>query len=162
MNEYMATNYRPDREYIHGEVVERNLGTWEHARLQALLAVELDGFEEAAGMVTAMGWRVQVSPTRVRIPDLVLVWNGPQPPVLVDPPLLVIEILSPGDTYSDTQRRASDYLRMGVRTVWIIDLETRTGRQCADDVWTAAGFLEVPGTPVRVDLAALFLRLQPV
>ena len=130
--------------------------------MQALLAATLHSYEELLGLLSVIGWRVQVSPTRVRIPDLVLVQNGPQPPTLVEPPLLVIEILSPGDTYSDTQRRAADCLQMGVRTIWIVDPETHTGRQCVDDVWTATEFLEVPGTPIRVDLAALFRRLQPV
>jgi hypothetical protein len=36
--EYLGTSYRPDREYIDAELRERNLGTWTHARTQALLA----------------------------------------------------------------------------------------------------------------------------
>jgi hypothetical protein len=36
--EYLKTSYRPDREYIDGEVRERNVGKWEHARVQLLLA----------------------------------------------------------------------------------------------------------------------------
>jgi hypothetical protein len=36
--QYSKTVYRPDREYIDGELLERNVGKWEHARLQALLA----------------------------------------------------------------------------------------------------------------------------
>jgi len=35
--EYMKTSYRPDREYIDGELFERNVGNWEHARLYRLL-----------------------------------------------------------------------------------------------------------------------------
>ena len=38
LSEYMKTSYRPDREYVDGELRERNVGKWEHARLQALLA----------------------------------------------------------------------------------------------------------------------------
>jgi hypothetical protein len=41
--------------------------------------------------------RVQVSATRVRIPDHTVVNPGPQPPVLTEPPILVIEILSPDE-----------------------------------------------------------------
>ena len=33
----MRTSYRPDREYIDGELFERNVGNWEHARLYRLL-----------------------------------------------------------------------------------------------------------------------------
>jgi len=31
LQEYLATSWRPDREYIDGEVRERNVGKWEHA-----------------------------------------------------------------------------------------------------------------------------------
>ena len=74
--------------------------------------------------------RVQVSPTRVRVPDLVVLRPGPQPDILTEPPLLVIEILSPDDSYSDLQERCQDYRQMGVQTVWIVDPKTRSGRMC--------------------------------
>lgn len=38
LSEYLGTAYSPDREYVDGEVRERNVGKWEHARVQALLA----------------------------------------------------------------------------------------------------------------------------
>jgi Uma2 family endonuclease len=34
MEEYLRTSYRPDVNYIHGEIEERSLGEFEHARLQ--------------------------------------------------------------------------------------------------------------------------------
>jgi hypothetical protein len=37
LNEYLAS-YRPDREFVDGEIRERNVGKWEHARVQWLLA----------------------------------------------------------------------------------------------------------------------------
>ena len=37
VSEYLDTTYHPDREYIDGEVRERNVGKWEHARIQWLL-----------------------------------------------------------------------------------------------------------------------------
>jgi hypothetical protein len=48
---------------------------------------------------------------------------------------------------------------MGVETIWIIDSETRTGRVCTGDTWTQAKRLEVPGTPIYVELDPLFTRL---
>ena len=36
--EYLKSSYRPDREYIDGELVERNRAEWEHSRIQAYLA----------------------------------------------------------------------------------------------------------------------------
>lgn len=157
--EYLETDYRPEREYIDGELRERHVGKWEHARIQALLAGWF-GSREAAWQITgSLGQRVQVSGTRVRIPDLVVLRFAPQPDVLTDPPLLVIEILSPDDTYSDTQERAEDYRRMGVQTLWIVDPKTRSGRMSAGADWIAADRLTVPGTPLFVDLPAIFARI---
>ena len=93
------------------------------------------------------------------MPDLVVLTAGAQPDVLVDPPLLVIEILSPDDTYSDTQDRAQDYRGMGVETVWIIDPKTRTGRMCSGVEWVESSRLEVKGTPLYVNLPEIFSQL---
>jgi Uma2 family endonuclease len=112
------------------------------------------------GVIGSTEQRVQITSDRVRIPDLVVVPAGPQPDVLVEPPLLVIEILSPEDSYSDTQERAEDYLSMGVGTVWIIDPKTRTGRMCNGAVWTAARRLEVPKTQLFVNLDEIFQYLD--
>jgi Uma2 family endonuclease len=89
-----------------------------------------------------------------------VVLAGPQPPVLIDAPLLIIEILSPDDTYSATERKTQDYTQMGVNTIWMIDPETRTGRICIGANWTAATRLEVPGTEIYVELPALFEALS--
>ena len=127
LHDYLGTIYRPDREYVDGEIRERNVGKYEHARIQALLARWFGNHEQEWGAQVVTEQRVQVSPTRVRIPDVTLLTPGAQPDVIVEPPLLVIEILSPDDSYSDTQERAQDYRAMGVETVWIIDPKTRTG-----------------------------------
>jgi Uma2 family endonuclease len=90
--------------------------------------------ETAWGVQAGTGSRVQVSPRRIRIPDVVLAPAGAPSEMLVDPPVLVVEILSPDDSYSDTQDRAQDYLEMGVKAVWLIDPRSRTGRmrECLD------------------------------
>lgn len=81
--------------------------------------------------------------------------------MISEPPVLVIEILSPGDTYSDTQARAKDYWSMGVRTVWIIDPTTRTGRTCSGSDWVESPRLAVKGTPIYVELASIFNQITP-
>ena len=159
IDEYLRTSYRPDCEYIEGHVRGRRVGKWEHARVQLLLAGWFLNHETAWSTVSSTEQRVQVSPNRVRVPDLVVLRPGPQPDVLSDPPLLVVEILSPDDSYSDTQERAGDYRAMGVETVWIIDPQTRTGRMCRGADWIAGERLEVAGTLVYVDLPSIFSRI---
>jgi len=160
IEEYLNTSYRPDREYVDGEVRERNVGKWEHARIQWLLAGWFLQHEAEWGVMGSAEQRTRISSARVRVPDLIVVVAGPQPDVIVAPPLLVVEILSPDDTYSETEDRSRDYMNMGVETVWLIDPKTRTGRMCVSNSWTSASRLEVPGTPIYVELADLFSFLD--
>jgi len=163
LHEYLGATYRPDREYVDGEIRERNVGKWEHARVQWLLAAWFGAREKEWRIVGSTEQRVRVSERRVRVPDLVVLAAGAQPhiqpDVLTDPPLLVIETLSPDDSYSDTQERAQDYRAMGVETVWIIDPKTRTGRMCSGAEWVESPRLEVKGTPLYVELPGLFSQL---
>ena len=159
LDEYLGISYRPDREYVDGEIRERNVGKWEHARVQWLRALWFGTHEKQWGITGSTEQRVRVAENRVRVPDLVVLTAGAQPDVLIDPPLLVIEILSPDDTYSDTQERAQDYRTMGVETVWIIDPKTRTGRMCSGAEWVESSRLEVKGTPLFVNLPEIFSQL---
>jgi Uma2 family endonuclease len=161
LHEYLGTSYRPDREYVDGEIRERSVGKYEHARIQALLTLWFGIHEKGWKVQVVTEQRVQVSSTRVRIPDVALLTLGAQPDVIVDPPLLVIEILSPDDTYSDTQERAQDYRAMGVETVWIIDPKTRSGRMCSGAEWVESARLVVKGTPLHVNLTDIFSQVTP-
>ena len=160
LSEYLETSYRPDREYIDGEVRERNVGKWSHARTMALLTGWIGSHEGEWGVIAGLSPRVRVSQDRVRVPDLAVVLPGPQPDVLIDPPLLVVEIVSPDDSYSDTQERARDYRDMGVETVWIMDPKTRTGRMCIGAQWIEAKRLTVAGTPLYVELDEIFSQIH--
>jgi Uma2 family endonuclease len=159
VEDYLQTSYRPDCEYVDGEIRERNVGKYEHARVQALLARWFGNHEQEWGAQVVTEQRVRVSPGRVRIPDVALLTPGAQPDVITAAPLLVIEILSPDDTYSDTQDRTQDYRQMGVETVWIVDPKTRSGRMCSGTEWVEASRLEVKGRPWYVDLPELFSQL---
>jgi Uma2 family endonuclease len=161
LKDYLATSFRPDREYVDGEIRERNVGKYEHARVQALLAIWFGQHERDWGFQVVTEQRVQVSPTRVRIPDVAVLPLGSQPDVITAPPVLVIEILSPDDSYSDTQERANDYRAMGVETVWIIDPKTRTGRMCSGAEWIESPRLAVKGAPMFVDLPEIFRQIAP-
>jgi len=53
LDEYLATTYRPDRDYVDSEVVERNVGEWDHSRLQALLLKQLPPYEDTLAILAA-------------------------------------------------------------------------------------------------------------
>ncbi len=156
IEEYLRTSYRPDCEYIDGELLERNMGKREHARVQVFLAAWFFNHEREWEVSCYTEWRTQVSSTHVRIPDVALVQTGLRSAVLENAPVLIVEILSPADTYTEMKTRVADYQHMGAQTIWIIDPETRSGQMCEGDTWTQAAILSVTGTPIYVELEQLF------
>src|SRR5271165_5436952 len=99
VGEYLATSYRPDCDYVDGVVEERNLGEKEHAILQRALTILFGVKRNEWHVEVYPELRVQVSPTRFRIPDITVTAAGLEwERILRTPPLLFIEILSPEDT----------------------------------------------------------------
>ena len=49
----------------------------------------------------------------------------PDEEVFTQPPFLCIEVLSPEDRASRIERKIADYLKFGVRYIWVIDPRTR-------------------------------------
>lgn len=126
--EYLSTSYRPDCDYVDGEVRARNLGEFDHSRAQAEIIVWLrTHYRWLSGRVLPEQ-RVQVKPGRFRIPDIcVLAENAPREAITRTPPLLCIEILSRDDRMSEIMERVDDYFQMGVPVCWIIDPLGRRG-----------------------------------
>jgi Uma2 family endonuclease len=68
-------------------------------------------------------------PDRVRFADGGFVAGGrgirPGRGHLRVPPDFVFEVVSPGDNYSELDEKVQDYLRAGIRLVWVVVPETR-------------------------------------
>ena len=160
IEEYLRTSYRPDVEFIDGHLGEKPSGTWDHSRLQMLIGGWFLRHEQEWGVQVVVEIRTQVLETRVRLPDVVVDWAGPHPPVLVQAPLLAIEVLSPSDSYSELHKRAKDYQTMGIRHIWLIDPETRTAQTCESEFWVERERLEVEGTAIYMNVVALFAALE--
>jgi len=126
LSEYLNTSYRPDCDYLEGELLERNVGEWDHARLQGLLIRYLSNREKQLGILVVPEQRVQVKVRRFRVPDItVLAGLRPAGGIITEPPFLCVEILSPSDRVVEMHERIGDYLSFGVRYVWLIDPFTR-------------------------------------
>jgi len=128
VEEYLATSYRPDREYLDGLVVERNLGEQDHSRPQALLVGYFLSRERQWRLHVFPEQRVQVLPNRFRVPDVCVVLGAkPKEQIFTKPPFLCIEILSPEDRVTAMQERIDEYLAFGVRYVWVLNPPHSTG-----------------------------------
>jgi len=160
---YLNTSYRPDRDYIDGEVRERNLGEMEHARLQTELAFWFGSHKRQWNIVTVVEQRVQVAARRFRIPDVsVLSRDQPMEPIVRVPPMICCEVLSRSDTMREMLDRCNDYLKFGVQNVWVFDPLLREAFVC-----DAKGFhapegeqLNATGTPIYLPLPQIFAELD--
>ena len=119
IDEYLATSYSPDREYVDGTILERNMGKGRHAFVQLQVGIRLTEQTRSLSRVVTVEHRTRVSPERVRIPDVCVVEQLEE--VTTQPPLLCVEILSPDDHWKRVLAAISDYHLMGVPYVWVVD-----------------------------------------
>jgi Uma2 family endonuclease len=119
-----SSEYEPDAEYVDGVIEERPVGEYDHAAWQlAILAYFLRHSEWKAKALPEL--RVQVSPTRFRVPDVtVLNQDAPKEQIVTHPPLAVFEILSPEDTVTRMLIKLADYAAMGIEGIFLIDPAT--------------------------------------
>src|SRR5438270_347981 len=122
--EYLASSYEPDVEYVEGVLMERTVPDGPHGRLQCLIAADFRELESAHNVLTFVETRVLVAEPpalRYRVPDVCLIQRpveiigGP----LVKVPLVVVEIMSPTDLLHDFIEKCLDYERRGVPHIWI-------------------------------------------
>ena len=121
--EYLHTTYRPDCDYIDGFVLERNVGTPPHGRLQGLIVSFLIAHEGQWQIQTLVETRLKIRDRKYRIPDvMVLRAEAPRPELVIEEaPLLCIEVVSPKDRLANLVERAGDYLSLGTPLTWIFD-----------------------------------------
>src|ERR1700722_4468398 len=118
VTEYLNTTYRPDRDYVNGEVLERNLGEYEHSRPQMRIGAYFYNREKEWRIRVVPEQRVQVKLNRFRIPDVcVVLEDSPVESIFRHPPFICIEILSKDDSFKSVIDRLEDYVAMGVENV---------------------------------------------
>jgi Uma2 family endonuclease len=157
VHEYLATCYRPDCDYVDGEIQERYMGERDHSALQMALSAFLYSRRREWGIHVFPEQRVQVKPTRFRIPDICVV-AGPEPgeQILTQPPFICIEILSRDDRISDMQERVRDYLDFGVPYVWILDPKSRQAWRCSPGEMRQEPELRTDNPAILVPLDEIF------
>ena len=138
VEDYLATSYRPDCDYVNGILEDRNVGQREHSGTQESLLAWFRARRKQLGVRAFPEQRIEVAPGRFRVPDICVVrLPSPKESVFTAPPAIVIEILSPDDSFPKLQERLDDYLDMNVPNVWVLDPRARRA-------WyiTRAGHLE--------------------
>ncbi|MFT4112542.1 Uma2 family endonuclease [Silvibacterium sp.] len=165
VEEYLASSFRPDCDYVDGVIEERNLGEKEHSILQGAFYFLFRQNRKRWQVEVYPELRVQVNPHRFRVPDITVTRAGLKwERILREAPLLCVEILSPEDTMARIRQRVDDYLAMGTAHVWVIDPALRKGYVCSSRGFEEPenGVLAIPGSEIAVALSELFVELDEV
>jgi len=158
VEDYMASAYEPDCDFVDGHIEERNVGEWDHSRLQGKICAYLIKRYEDAGVLAAPELRIRVGPTRFRVPDICVFLGDPGERVPTKPPFICIEILSPEDRMIRVEVRINDYLSMGVPYVWVLDPETKQ----AFTATAATGLQEVKSGVLKTDNPVIEVPLSEI
>jgi len=156
VEEYLASVYQPDCDFVDGEVLERNRAEGDHAWIQAAIVAYFFVRRNEWGITVLPEMRVQVQPGRYRIPDVCVLLGQQYEQILTQPPFLCIEILSPEDRWVRVEERINDFLTMGVPYIWVIDPHTRQAYISTP----AEGLREVKDGVLRTANPALLVPLS--
>jgi Uma2 family endonuclease len=157
VEEYLRTDYQPDCEYVDGVVEERNLGEREHSNIQSNIAAFFRARYRQTGVQAWVEWLFRTSPTRYRVPDVIVTRGKPDEQILSTPPLLCIEILSPEDRMSRVNARIKEFLYFGVPVVWLIDPEERRlWVYRPGSIEEATGSVKLDGASIEIPFDEIF------
>jgi Uma2 family endonuclease len=163
VEEYLHSGYEPDMDYVEGELIERNMGEKDHGRLQFKIAMWIEIHCRNAGIFQFIEQRIQVSERRFRVPDVcVYVGTEPNDQVFHTPPLVCIEILSPDDRVARIRDKIRDYMRFGVRYVWVVDPKDRSAWIYTSEgaVESKDGVLRTQDPEIVVPLPEIFAEID--
>lgn len=163
IEEYLNTSYEGAFEYVDGELKEKTVTGHAHGQVQGLLYMWFHQHRKEWGIACSVETHTRVSPTRVRLPDVVVIGRGTAPKhTIVQAPLLAIEVFSPSNQPGEPDRRARDLAAMGTADIWLIDPEQRSGFVWDGSYWSPAdtNYLRSSTSEIYVDLDWLWAELD--
>ena len=145
VEQYLATSFPDlDREYWDGELVERSLPDYSHAKTQGLLVSSFVALRKKLPVFACPELRLKIRPKLVLIPDVSVFYpDEPKERFPDRPPFIAIEVLSLDDTLKDVREKLEIYRNWGVPHVWLVDPHSRRMYTCD------AGLMEVPTLQVH-------------
>jgi Uma2 family endonuclease len=157
VEEYLHTSFDgADREYLDGEVVERNMGNTAHSALQGELYFLLRNQTLTTGAFIALELRNRVRPTRFRIPDIAVYPCKPDVQIPTEPPLIAIEVLSPDDRPSYLMSKLEEYRQWRVHHIWIADPDAGKMFAYGDEGLREVTEFQVPRLGIVIRASGLF------
>ncbi len=148
-----SADWEPDAEYVDGEIEERPMGEYDHSSWQAAIQKWFWKHEDEWNVRIRPELRIQVSPTRFRVPDVtILDRNQPIEPIITHAPVAVFEILSPEDRFTRFVRKLHDYEAMGIPQIWVIDPTGPAIQRYVVGHLAASAVFDEPGRGIRFEM----------
>src|ERR1035437_3705346 len=130
-------------EVVDGEILISPPAKWEHAlivtNVRHALVAQLDR-REVQVVDGSFGLVIRKAPLTSRVPDLAVFRKSTiveQDGYIHSAPQLVVEVLSPGNTRRERERKLADYASLGVPEMWVVSPEART----VEVLYLESGFL---------------------
>jgi Uma2 family endonuclease len=130
-------------EVVDGEIRIMPPNKLQHAliaqRIYKALDAQLDA-REVLVLATVFGLVIRKAPLTSRIPDVAVFRKSTiieQDGYVHSAPQLVVEVLSPGNTRRERERKLADYASLGIPEMWVVSPEART----VEVLYLESGFL---------------------
>ncbi len=154
---YLKSSFEPDAEYVDGVIEERPMGENDHSSWQLALQLWFAQHIKEWNIRVRPELRVQVARTRFRVPDVtILDRNLPVEQIVTRAPIAVFEVLSPEDSINRMMTKLSDYERMGIKTILVLDPKGTHFRYISGRLEPLpAEPFDLSGSACRFDLSAI-------
>ena len=161
---------KPVCELIDGVLVEKAVGSRE-SLLGQWIGRRIGNHVEAndLGVILGEAGHLRVSPEQLRAPDVTFIpWSAfpdeelPEEAYWSVSPGLIVEVLSPGNTRPEIDRKLGEFFAAGCKLVWVIDPRAKSAKvyttvkrfKAIDETGTLDGGRVLPG--FKLPLAELF------
>jgi len=161
VEDYLRTTSEPDCEFVRGVLKERSLPDWDHSAWQSALVGWFRDHQHEWGIRVFPELRIRVAEDQFRVPDVTLVSReATRERFLTHAPLVVFEILSPGDSMPELFEKLEAYEAMGIPAIWVIDPEKTVYRRFIQSKLVETTIFELPGTAFRVPMSEIAASLE--
>lgn len=170
VSDYLELEENPNQQLISGNLIMSPSPSVLHQRILRKLVVKLNEFAEERGdEVLFSAIDVYLNETNVPQPDIVYVLNKNKNCIkekgIEGAPDLIVEIISPSNSYIDRYQKKEIYEKSGIQEYWLIDPKNATleiyglkeGKYKMAQYLISQGLIESPLlTTLTLDLAALW------
>jgi Uma2 family endonuclease len=157
--QYLHMTFEYDAEYVHGELVERALPDLNHSRTQARACFAMEELHSRFRLIPCIGVPMKLAEDLFRVADVAVFSICPTEDYPEQPPLVIVEVVSPDDRYNYLMEKVEDYRVWGVPNIWVVDPHSKRLALYTEAGLRNASSLALANYPLDLTPEALFSDL---